>query len=39
MEVGIKIVLDGDRKVVQNFGTHVPNYSMSQSKRLYLERT
>jgi hypothetical protein len=34
MEVGIKIALDADGRVIQDFGTHVPNYSMSQSKRL-----
>jgi hypothetical protein len=37
MGVGIKIALDGDGRVLQNFGTRVPNYSVSQSKRLYLD--
>ena len=28
MGMGIKIALDGDGRVLQNFGTHVGNYSV-----------
>jgi len=28
MGVGIKITVDGAGRVLQNFGTHVPNYSL-----------
>ena len=32
MRVGIKIALEGDGRVLQNFSTHVPNYSVSVQK-------